>query len=70
MDEMRTLLDEFVRIWDQKFPPRRTPDPNLTSASARLGSPPKAGSHRRLPRRHFPDGQQRWMGARRKRYAK
>ena len=23
MDEMRTLVDEFVGIWDQKFPPAR-----------------------------------------------
>jgi hypothetical protein len=29
---------------------------DLTFASAGLGSPPKAGSHRRLPRRHLPMG--------------
>jgi hypothetical protein len=36
MGEMRTLLDEFVRIWDQEFPPadQFTPGPEVVELLA------------------------------------
>jgi hypothetical protein len=36
MGEMRTLLDEFVRIWDQEFPPadQFTPAPEVVELLA------------------------------------
>jgi hypothetical protein len=38
MGEMRTLLDQFVRIWDQKFPPadQFTPAPEVVELLADL----------------------------------